>query len=165
MQSNFFASIDELAPLFQDADYIDVKTIRSKRTLRDFLAGFLYYKPGWLKFLYRIRKVLVRLLGMRQQSVDDSPTTPEAISFTPGDSCPPFTVTHAKEDAFYAAMADDKHLQAHLLVAVEPTTEGSNRFHVGTIVRHKHWTGPVYFALIKPFHHLVAHCMMKSGAK
>ncbi|MCP4630164.1 MAG: DUF2867 domain-containing protein [bacterium] len=31
----------------------------------------------------------------------------------------------------------------------------TNRFYVITVVHYKHWTGPVYFNLIRPFHHLV----------
>ncbi|MCP5103876.1 MAG: DUF2867 domain-containing protein, partial [bacterium] len=37
--------------------------------------------------------------------------------------------------------------------------------HVVTIVHYKHWTGPVYFNLIRPFHHLVIRRMMKAALK
>ncbi|UCD31297.1 MAG: DUF2867 domain-containing protein [Desulfobacterales bacterium] len=38
-----------------------------------------------------------------------------------------------------------------------------NRFYVMTTVFYKHWTGQVYFNLIRPFHHLVVARMAKSG--
>ena len=38
-----------------------------------------------------------------------------------------------------------------------------NRYYVVTAVNYKHWTGPVYFNLIRPFHHLVVSRMAKHG--
>ncbi|WP_422698682.1 DUF2867 domain-containing protein [Desulfosarcina cetonica] len=32
-------------------------------------------------------------------------------------------------------------------------------------MRYRNWTGPVYFNLIRPFHHLVVREMMKAGAR
>jgi hypothetical protein len=49
-------------------------------------------------------------------------------------------------------------------VVVEPLTMG-NRFLVVTIVHYRHWTGPVYFNVIRPFHHIVVWQMMKAGAR
>ncbi len=40
-----------------------------------------------------------------------------------------------------------------------------NRFYVITTVFYKHWTGPVYFNYIRPFHHLVVSQMAKYGLK
>ena len=32
------------------------------------------------------------------------------------------------------------------------------------IVDYRHWTGPVYFNVIRPFHHLVVAAMLRSAA-
>ena len=34
-----------------------------------------------------------------------------------------------------------------------------------TVVHYKHWTGPVYFNVIRPFHHLVVRQMARAGTK
>jgi hypothetical protein len=43
-------------------------------------------------------------------------------------------------------------------------TGDHKRFHVVTIVHYRRWTGPVYFNVIRPFHHLVVYQMAKSAA-
>ena len=50
---------------------------------------------------------------------------------------------------------EDNHLKAYFGIAREPVTDSVNRFYVITTVYYKHWTGPVYFNLIRPFLHLV----------
>ena len=161
----YLENIPELAPLFEGADHVDVKTIDGDMGLRRFVAGLFGYTPGWLKALYAVRAVFVRLLGMRQENVDHPPMTTEEVSFTPGDPCSFFTVTHGREDEYLAAEIRDKHLKARLLIATEPLGGGRNRFHVGTIVFYRHWTGPVYFTVVKPFHHLVVWLMMRAAIK
>jgi hypothetical protein len=154
-----------LEPLLAKADHIDVKTIDSAADIRTFIAGMLSYTPFWLKFLYGVRWVFVRLLGMRQEGVPLArPLQPTDISFTPGDAATFFTVTTAEPDKYWVAEAADTHLIAHVGVVVEPLSQG-NRFHVVTIVHYRHWTGPVYFNVIRPFHHIVVWQMMKAGAR
>ena len=60
------------------------------------------------------------------------------------------------------ASATDTHLTAYLGVVAEPIPP-DNRFHVITIVHYQRWTGPVYFNVIRPFHHLVVSKMVKAG--
>src|SRR2546425_5121666 len=36
-------------------------------SMREFIAAMMSYQPGWVTFLYRIRAVFVRFLGMRQE--------------------------------------------------------------------------------------------------
>lgn len=163
--STYLDSFPELDSLFKGADYVDHKTIECTKTLRDFLAGFYSYKPGWITFLYGVRAIFVRLLGMRQKNINIPTVTADNLSFTPGEPCNVFTVSHGKEDNYLVVSNEDTHLRADLLVAAEPLGNGQNRFHVVTIVHHKHWTGPVYLTVIRPFHHLVAYSMMRAGAK
>lgn len=163
--AGYFETIPEMAALFEGADHVDVKTIEGRLGLRQFIAGLLGYMPGWLKALYGIRAVLVRLLGMRQENIDSTPLGPDDISFSPGDPCAFFTVTHGKENEYLAAEVRDKHLDARLLIAAVPLPDGRTRFHVATVVIYNRWTGPVYFALVKPFHHLVVDQMMRSSVR
>lgn len=83
---------------------------------------------------------------------------------TPGDMLRFFRVEAAKEGVYWVGSADDRHLAARFIVLVEPLEQGLNRFHVATTVHHRHWTGPVYFNLIRPFHHLLVGRMVRQGA-
>ena len=148
----------------KDSDYVDLKTIEGEVSLREFLAGALSYYPRWVKALYVVRWGFVRLLGMKQSSANVAlHLTPEEISFAAGEQATIFTVKEGVEDDYWIAGATDKHLTADLMVACEKLADGRQRFHVGTVVHHHHWTGPVYFAFVRPFHHIVVRSMMRAG--
>jgi hypothetical protein len=75
-------------------------------------------------------------------------------------------VRTAKEDIYWVSEApEDKHLKAYFGVVAEKLSGRRTRFHVFTSVKYLHWTGPVYFNLIRPFHHLVVSSMMRNGVK
>ncbi len=134
--------------------------------MRQFIAMMLSYSPIWLKSLYRVRGVFVRLLGLNKQDAPEvlPEIRAEDISLTPGREASFFIVRIAQDENFWIAETpDDKHLTAYFGIAVEPLPDGLKRFHVITIVKYRHWTGPVYFNLIRPFHHLVVKQMMKAG--
>jgi hypothetical protein len=157
----------ELAEFFRDADYIDVKHIEAETSLRAFIAGMLSYYPWWLVSLYRIREILVSVLGLvRHDKPESLPRfSAEDISFAPGDNASFFIVRKAEEDAFWLSETPpDKHLTAYFSVTADKQSSGLTRFEVVTAVRYLHWTGPVYFNLIRPFHHLVVSQMMRAGA-
>ncbi len=156
----------ELHLYFLDIDYIDIKTIEGKTTLREFIAGMLSYYPWWLVMLYRIRGILVSFLGLvKHEKPEELPSfRPEDISFTPGESNSFFIVSKAKEDHYWVSETpDDKHLIAFFGVVTEQLENELLRFHVFTTIKYKHWTGPVYFNIISPFHHFIASKMMKAG--
>jgi hypothetical protein len=157
----------ELAKFFRDADYIDVKHIEAETTLRAFIAGMLSYYPWWLVALYRFRELLVRLLGLVKHDKPESLPSFSAkdISFMPEDNVSFFIVRKAEEDAFWLSETPpDKHLTAYFCVTADKQSSGLTRFEVVTAIRYLHWTGPLYFNLIRPFHHLVVSQMMRAGA-
>lgn len=158
----------ELAGYFQQADHIDIKNIEGDIGLREFIAGMLSYYPRWIVFLYGVREVLVNFLGLvKHEKPEVLPViTPEALVFTPGENASFFIVVAAKENAYWVAVTpEDKHLSAYLGVVAEDLGDRRIRYHVFTSVKYLHWTGPVYFNLIRPFHHLVVSSMMKAGVK
>lgn len=154
-----------IVPLAAHANYIDEKTIESDVPLRDFIAGFFAYYPGWVKALYAIRWGFVRLLGMKQDGVPEAVGVAPIIPMTAGESMSFFRVLAAQEDVYWAAVAEDRHLKASVAIVREPLAETRSRYHVVTIVHYRHWTGPVYFNVIRPFHHLVVAGMAKAGAR
>ena len=165
---NLIDDIPEMAPLFEGSNYVDIKTIEGETTLRRFIASMLSYYPWWVVWLYRIRAVLVKILGVVEHEAPEvlPHLEAEGVSFVAGDPVSFFTVRLAKEAHYWVGESpQDKHLSAYLGIVVEPLAENRKRFHVATIVHYKHWTGPVYFNLIRPFHHLVVSRMMRAGVQ
>ena len=159
---------EEVKPYFKNADYKDVKTIEANIELRQFIASMLSYYPLWLKLLYRIRGVLVRVIGLGKQIISDELFTLSAddISFSAGENVLFFIVSAGEESRFWIAESpDDKHLKAYFGIIVEPSKDVLKRFYIFTTVFYKHWTGPLYFNLIRPFHHLVVSQMIRAGIK
>jgi len=128
----------------------------------------LSFSPWWIILLYRIRAVVVRFLGLAEQEMPESAPKiqPGEIPMTPGGKAAFFTVRLAESEKYWIAETpEDKHLKAYICVIVEPLSDKLKRFHVMTIVKYKHWTGPLYFNLIRPFHHLVVSRMVLAGVK
>lgn len=158
--------LPELSSLLTSANHVDVKTTEARVTLREFVAGALGWQPAWIRALFRARTVLARLLRLRNSDVPaGARLRPQEIRFTPGATVWFFTVTAAAEDRFILLEAADTHLTGYLAVVTEPLATGRNRFHAITAVRYHRWTGPLYFNLIRPFHHLVVRSMVAAGAR
>ena len=165
---NLINNIPEMAPLFESSNYVDIKTIEGDTTLRRFIAVMLSYYPWWVVWLYRIRTVLVKILGLVEHEAPEVLPNLQAedVSFVAGDTVAFFTVRLAKEERYWISETpEDKHLKAFFGVIVDASAEDRQCFHVVTIVHYKHWTGPLYFNLIRPFHHLVVRQMMRAGAQ
>jgi hypothetical protein len=60
-----------------------------------------------------------------------------------------------------ADVIDVKHFQG--ATTLRRFIAGMLSYYPITIVFYKHWTGPVYFNLIRPFHHLVVARMARHG--
>jgi len=156
----------ELEKYFEKADFMDVKVFEGKTSLRKFIASMLSYYPWWIVLLYRIRKLLVGILGLVKHEEPEAlpKLKPEDVSFTAGENVTFFIVRCAKENLFWVSETlEDKHLKAYFGVVQEPLGKSFNRFYVFTTVFYKHWTGPIYFNIIRPFHHLVVSRMAKYG--
>jgi hypothetical protein len=161
-----FEIASELAPYCDKADVLDIKQFVGETTLRRFVAGMLSYYPWWLVRLYRLREILVSILGLVKHAAPETLPALEAgdVSFTPGDPVSFFTVRAGEEGRYWVAETPaDKHLKAYFGVVQEPVDVSRHRFHVLTSVYYRHWTGPVYFNLIRPFHHLVVARMARHG--
>lgn len=159
------AIVPNLYQLAQSCDHIDVKTYTGHGRMDQFLSGFLSYMPAWVKGLYGVRAVFVRLLGMRQQSIASAAfqLAPTQIPMQAGANANVFIVQAAAPESYWLASATDKHLTAYLCVIATPEKENSRQFHVITLVQYHHWTGPVYFNTIRPFHHVVVDQMARAG--
>ena len=162
------SSHPQFQTILKDADHVDVKTFTSEQTLREFIAGLFSYYPGWLKGLFRVRGGFVRLLGMRQEGMPPmgAPLRPEQIEFEPGKMTAFFTVEAAEEEKYYISSAKESHLDAYLGIVVEPSADRvSKQFHFITVVHYNNFTGPIYFNVIRPFHHIVVQAMGNAALK
>jgi hypothetical protein len=159
--------IKALRPYFEGSDFLDIKVVESRTDLRKFIAAMLSYYPWWVVTLYRLRSFLVRILGLvRHEAPEELPKLrAEDISFKAEENVTFFTIRNAQEEIYwFSETPEDKHLRAYFGIIVEPLKNDLKRFYVVTIVHYKHWTGPVYFNLIRPFHHLVVSRMARAGA-
>lgn len=160
-----FEEIPELQALIDQADHVDIKTVDGDVSLREFIAGMFSYYPGWIKNLYRIRWGFIRLLGLKQDGIpQQAKMQPAAVPMVPGETAAFFKVAMAEDGRYWVAAASESHLTAYLGVVVEPLAHG-RRFQVLTIVHYHNWTGPVYFNVIRPFHHIVVAKMAQAGVQ
>ena len=160
------AGLAELQPMIAGADHVDVKTVEGTVAFYPFIAAMIGYQPAWVTALYWVRRAFVRLLGMRQAGVPRATHfTADTLPRTPGAPVSFFRLRMAIEDRLWVADVDDKHLRATLGVVLEPGVGARRRLHVFTIVHYKNWAGPIYFNLIRPFHHLVVTAMMRAGLR
>jgi len=160
----YIRSMPELVPFLVGANHIDVKTVTGSVDLRLFMSGMMSYQASWVTFLYGVRAVFVRFLGMHQESIPRFPRLqPEDIPMQVGRSLAFFKVRMAKEECYWIGEVEDTHLNGVLAVIVEPLQGEQKRFHVLTVVHYQNWAGPVYFNVIRPFHHLVVGSMARAG--
>jgi hypothetical protein len=167
---SYIRRLPEIAAFLEHANHIDVKTVIGSVDLRTFLSNMLSYQPGWMLALFGVRAVFVRFLGMRQQATLrkqwGQPLTPENIPMQEGQRALFFKVRIAKDEQYWIAEVKDKHLDAILGVVVEQLPGWQQkRFHVLTVVYYRNWAGPVYFNVIRPFHHLVVGSMTIAGVR
>ncbi|MFC4052299.1 DUF6463 family protein [Actinomadura syzygii] len=158
--------VPELRELLADADHVDVREAESEVSLREFVAGAMGRNPTWMRGLFRARGVLARILRLREPDIPiRAVQRPEELSFAPGGRVSFFTVKEAAENRFVVLEAKDNHLSGWLVVATEPAADGRARFELATVVKYHRWTGPVYFGIIRPFHHLIVAGMARAGAR
>ncbi len=155
----------QLEKYLEGADHVDVKTVEGALTMREFIARFLSFRPGWVKFLFRVRGVVAKILGLDHPTDSLPPLTADSLPVTPGEEAAFFTVVDSDGESFWIACIEDDHLDAHVAVIVEPLGEGINRFHTVTIVHYNNWIGPLYFNLIRPFHHLIVWRLAKQAVR
>ena len=169
---SFRTEIPELATLLDGADHVDVKSAESGLPLREFVAAAVGARHWWVTALFGARAVLAWLLRLDQAASSRSrrPLRPERIPFVPGAAISFFTVTAAQEDRFLLLQASDTHLTGYLAFVVDPADQSAGvatrrLIQVITVVHFHRWTGPLYFTIIRPFHHLVVNSMVRAGAR
>jgi len=163
--TEILSNIPQIHKFSANADAIDCRGFESSRDMDDFLIRLMSYKPGWLTFLYKVRGVLAGIMGLKHDEFINHGLQVSDYDFKRGGQVDFFSSVDFEADKFWIGEAEDKHLIAYIGVASEAAENGKHHYNVFTIVRYKNWLGPVYFNLIRPFSHLVVHCMGKYAAE
>ncbi len=160
---NAIANLPEIDALVKDADYIGLKVIESEDCLESVLSKMFSYRPALVRLLYRIRSPLVRLLGFKQDTMPQMKEwIPDEFPMLPCGNVWFFTVQKVKNGRLWiAGCPRDRHLDADLAVVAQPISGKHNRIYIATIVRYKHWTGPVYFNVIRLFNTFLVNRMAR----
>lgn len=135
--------------ILKDKNHFDIKSIVCNKSLLEFNDKLLSYHPGWIKFLYKVREVLLQFLGI-----------PYVKNFEPI-----YRTVASVEDVYWIGVISDTHLTAHLGVLKQKNSNEASIFFVFSVVHYHGFSGKIYFNIIRPFHHLVVNWMMKSAAK
>nr|WP_321259936.1 DUF2867 domain-containing protein [uncultured Pseudodesulfovibrio sp.] len=165
MNDERLSHVASLAEFMRSADHIDVKSGEGEAALLEFVAGVLSYQPAWMRALWRVRVWLLKSLGQGKQEIPDKKRfTVESIPFSPGEKADFFTVVESDRETYWVAEGKEKHLDAIIGVVAENLDDETDRrrFHVATVVKYNNSAGPIYFNIIRPFHHIVVRCAMKS---
>ncbi|GAA1596323.1 DUF2867 domain-containing protein [Kribbella sancticallisti] len=156
--------LPELDDLIPTADVVDLKTATGTVTLRELIAGAVGYQPGWIKSLYAVRILFARLLRLDMAGMPPTDEIrPADVSFTPGDDLSFFKVIRGEEHHYLLLGMKDKHLTAYLAFIVADDTAPQRDFKIVTLVHFHQKTGRLYFAAIRPFHHVVVRAMIRAG--
>jgi len=165
-QHDYVKQFDMYQEIAKNADHIDIKSVVGTVTMNQFIAGMFNYQPAWMSFLYRVRWLFVRLLGMKQEGIPQPlQIDPDRLDLTAGDKVGFFDVDAVDSDIQLFVSAEEPHLKATLGVIREPLDDDTSRFYMITIVHYKSWAGPIYFNVIRPFHHIVVTQMLKAGIR
>jgi len=156
---------DELAGHLAGADHVDVHTVTGPAGLEQFVVRALAYQPWWLAALYRLRAGLARLMGLNRQGMTAAKPADPTRVMIPGARLGVFTVIAASPGRWWVGQHEDRHLTARLAMACREEASGVRRFWAITAVWHHNWRGPLYLALVRPFHHLVVWAMCRRAAR
>ena len=151
----------------EDCDYFEAKSVASSLTLPEVLANIFNYRPRWVQFLFVLRRMPASILQLKQVRWKQSPALkPEDISFQRGASETKFIVTHGDRNRYWVSRAPaDRHLEAKIAVILSSAEGEKKTYKLITWVKYLHWTGKLYFNLIRPFHHMIVFFFLRTIKK
>ena len=151
----------------ENCDYFEVRSVSTTLTLPEVVAAIFNYSPGWVRSLLVLRRILASVLRLKQVRWKQSPILkPEDISFRRGASETKFKVIHGKCNRYWVSEAPaDRHLEARIAVVLHPVGEDKNTYQLITWVKYLHWSGRLYFNLIRPFHHMIVFFVLRTVKK
>lgn len=132
------------------ADYVDTfsRVVACKRAItpeefRNLTFGQL---PQWIDWLMQLRDAIVKPLGL----TTDTRFTDVICEKSPN------------EDVFGMP---DKHLTFHVSMWCGEYQGGKQELRITTVVKYNNWLGRIYFFVIRPFHKVIVHSILKRTVK
>ena len=61
---DYIRQFKEWQHYFEGANFTDIKIVESRNDLRTFIAAMLSHYPRWIVMLYRVRALVVHVLGL-----------------------------------------------------------------------------------------------------
>jgi len=130
-------------------------------TADDVQARFWQTIPGWVAFLMKIRKILVRPFGLRGQFLASPEKFAEGIYNGKGDG---YMTVPMKNHQETVVKLSDKHLHSYMSVYIRAGKDNTDVILNSTVQYHNR-LGKIYFFIIKPLHKLVVTSMLKRALK
>lgn len=128
--------------------------------------------PAWLRLLYKVRNMLVKLLRITAETeVSKSsggqsgfPTGELASAIRAGTSYSLFSVPF-KTPSETVLIGKDRHLDFYFSIQTQLDGVDKQSLSATTLVRYNNATGRLYFFFVRPFHCLVVPMMMKGAIR
>jgi len=123
--------------------------------------------PAWLRFLYKVRNMLVKFLDITAETdlgKNGPPTEELARAIRAGTSYSLFRVPF-KSPSEIILLGQDRHLDFYLSIQTQLSGADKQRLIATTVVRYNNATGKLYFFFVRPFHCLVVPMMMKGAIR
>lgn len=137
----------------------------------DMLIALFCRTPAWLKFLYRLRNLMVKLLRITAEtnvSNDGGDQAKQvenlAEAIREGRSYGMFSVPFKSRDETVLSGAD-RHLDFYLSLQAQSGGDGQQRMTATTVVRYNNKTGRLYFFFVRPFHRVIVPIMMRGAIR
>jgi hypothetical protein len=165
LAEGFIHRIPQLRAVLDGADVVRVRSVEGRVELARFLEAMFAYRPGLVRLLYRLRGLVVPLIGVRQPSLPamDEWLPPDVPMLACGNIWF-FSVSLADPERYWIGCCPhERHLTGYMGVVAEPLGRGRRRFHLVTVVHYKHWTGRLYFGLISPLNRFFMHRLARAG--
>ncbi|GAA4011229.1 DUF2867 domain-containing protein [Hymenobacter fastidiosus] len=153
----------QIAAGFSSVDYADayqLPLLAQHPVAAPAVAQLLFGQgPGWVRHLLRLRHWLVRPLGLT--TFPATPLSPDQ-PLVPGGRLGLFQVFSVADQEVVLGL-NDRHLDFRVSVWVPPTPP--RRAVVTTVVHFHNRVGRLYFAVIRPFHHLVVKALLRHALR
>ena len=145
-------------------DYLDAyqTAVPEDSKMDELVARMFQMTPAWIRFLMKVRDSVVALLGLKTAK-DDRPSEEQLRTLKVGDRVGLFQVLE-KTPTLMVFGENDKHLNFRVSLELDSQNKPS-LLTMGTAVQYNAPMGKLYFAVVKPFHRMVAPAMLNRLAQ
>lgn len=130
-------------------------------------ACFFAYMPAPVRFLMKLRDVLVKIIGLKSAEANTSADFLKNAKLVQGEKFGLWKVAELVKRGktnYVIFYAKDKHLDFCVAIQME-CNDNLTKIVVSTFVHFNRLLGKVYFAVIKPFHRMIVPSVMKNSFK